>query len=164
MRKLTLYVAAMLCASAAAVGLGHHVPMVGLTYAAEKKPSLRTVIALDGTWQIAEGKMDQVPANFARTVPVPGLVSLATPPFDAPGPKVADRQSVSQKDPRRDAFWYRRTFTLAGPLPAVARLKVAKAMFGTRVFLNGTLLGDHLPSFTPGYFDARPPAFSTRWS
>ena len=29
-------------------------------------------------------------------------------------------------------------------------------MFGTRVFLNGTLLGDHLPSFTPGYFDARP--------
>ena len=29
-------------------------------------------------------------------------------------------------------------------------------MFGTRVFLNGILLGDHLPSFTPGYFDARP--------
>ena len=29
-------------------------------------------------------------------------------------------------------------------------------MFGTRVFLNGTLLGDHAPSFTPGYFDAKP--------
>ena len=29
-------------------------------------------------------------------------------------------------------------------------------MFGTRVFLNGTLLGDHVPSFTPGYFDAKP--------
>ena len=29
-------------------------------------------------------------------------------------------------------------------------------MFGTRVFLNGTLLGNHVPSFTPGYFDAKP--------
>ena len=59
------------------------------------------------------------------------------PAFDAPGPKVANRQSLPQKDPRRDAFWYRRTFALDGPLPAVAKLKVAKAMFGTRVFLNG---------------------------
>jgi hypothetical protein len=89
-------------------------------------------------------------------VPVPGLASLATPAFDAPGPKVANRQSIPQKDPKRDAFWYRRTLTLDGPVPAVATLKVAKAMFGTRVFLNGTLLGDHAPSFTPGYFDAKP--------
>jgi hypothetical protein len=38
---------------------------------------------------------------------------------------------------------------------AVATLKIGKAMFGTRVVLNGKVLGDHLPSFTPGYFDAR---------
>jgi hypothetical protein len=37
----------------------------------------------------------------------------------------------------------------------MATLKVAKAMFGTRVFLNGKLLGDHTPCFTPGYFDAK---------
>ena len=55
----------------------------------------------------------------------------------------------------RSAFWYRRTFRVEGPLPAVAILKVHKAMFGTRVILNGTLLGDHLPCFTPGLFDAR---------
>jgi beta-galactosidase len=96
------------------------------------------------------------PAFFERTVPVPGLVSLAMPAFDRPGPKVARRSNLSQKDPKRDAFWYRRTFTFDGPISAVARLKVAKAMFGTRVFLNGTLLGDHVPSFTPGYFDAKP--------
>lgn len=118
--------------------------------------AVRKTISLDGTWQIAEGKMNQPPTTFDRTVPVPGLVSLATPPFDAPGPKVAKVRSIPQKDPKRDAFWYRREFTLDGPVPAVARLKVAKAMFGTRVFLNGTLLGDHLPSFTPGYFDAKP--------
>jgi beta-galactosidase len=119
--------------------------------------SARQVIRLDGTWQVAEGKMDLAPAEFEHTVPVPGLVSLAVPAFsDPPGPKVADRQKYAQKDPERDAFWYRRTFRLEQPSPAVALLKVRKAMYGTRVILNGQLLGDHQRSFTPGYFDAKP--------
>ena len=97
------------------------------------------------------------PRLFDRTVPVPGLASLATPAFaDPPGPKVRDRDKVPQKDPKRDAFWYRRTFRLDQPAPAVAVLKVHKAMFGTRVILNGQVLGDHRPSFTPGYFNAKP--------
>jgi len=116
---------------------------------------LRNVISLDGRWQIAEGSMTSEPVSFDRTVPVPGLVDMASPPFLEPGPEVAKRNALPQKDPRRDAFWYRRTFTVAGPIPAVATLKLAKAMFGTRVFLNGKLLGDHAPCFTPGYFDAK---------
>ena len=116
----------------------------------------RQVLSLDGVWSIAEGKMDVVPASFGRTVPVPGLVTLATPAFTPePGPKVADRRAIPQKDPARDAFWYRRTFRLDQPVPAVARLKVAKAMFGSHVILNGRLLGDHAGSFTPAYYDAR---------
>ncbi len=153
MTKLTFHVAAAVwCASSAAWAAEPAAPYS----ASAKTESKRIVISLDGTWQIAEGKKDQTPASFDRTVPVPGLVSLATPAFDAPGPKVANCRSTAQKDPKRDAFWYRRTFTLDGPLPAVAKLKVAKAMFGARAFLNGTLLGDHAPSFTPGYFDAKP--------
>ena len=144
--------AVVLCATSAAWTAE---PATPSTVSAAKE-SKRIVISLDGTWQIAEGKMDTAPTRFDRTVPVPGLVSLAAPPFSAPGPKVANRQGLPQKDPKRDAFWYRRTFTLDGPVPAVAKVKVAKAMFGTRVFLNGTLLGDHVPSFTPGYFDAKP--------
>jgi hypothetical protein len=116
----------------------------------------RRTISLDGMWQIGEGGLDIMPAKFERQVPVPGLVDMATPPFVEPGPRVANRQQEKQKDPRRDAFWYRRTFQMTGPVPAVARLKIGKAMFGTRVFLNGKLLGDHAPSFTPGFFDARP--------
>ncbi len=153
MSQLRLHFAAVVlcaCSAARAADPAAPAPLSGT------KESKNVVILLDGAWQIAEGKMDKTPGAFDRTVPVPGLVSLATPAFQAPGPKVANRQSIPQKDPRRDAFWYRRTFTLAGPIPAVATLKVAKAMFGTRVFLNGTLLGDHAPSFTPGYFDARP--------
>ena len=48
--------------------------------AADREVAKRAVISLDGTWQIGEGTMDQVPASFDRAVPVPGLVSLATPP------------------------------------------------------------------------------------
>jgi beta-galactosidase len=116
--------------------------------------SNRRVMSLDGTWEIGEGTMDTIPGDFERRVPVPGLVTLAQPPFVEAGP-VVDRFALSQKDPRRDAFWYRKTFQLDGPVPTVAMLKVSKAMFGTRVFLNDRLLGDHAPSFTPGYFDAR---------
>ena len=116
----------------------------------------REVLSLNGTWSIAEGRMDTVPASFDRTVPVPGLVTLASPAFTpVPGPKVADRKAYPQKDPARDAFWYRRTFRLEQAVPAVARLKVAKAMFGSQVILNGHLLGAHAGSFTPAYYDAR---------
>jgi len=115
----------------------------------------RRVIALDGVWTIAEGTGDKVPADFGRSAPVPGLVTLAKPAFVEPGLEAADAKGDSRKDPRRDAFWYRRTFRNDGPLSAVATLKIGKAMFGTRVILNGKAVGDHLPSFTPGYFDVR---------
>jgi len=105
----------------------------------------RRVISLDGPWEIAEGGMDRPPERFDRRVPVPGLVDMAEPPF-------AD---VGLKSARREAFWYRRTFRVEGPVPAVALLKVHKAMFGSRAVLNGAVLGDRLPSFTPGFFDAR---------
>ncbi|MDQ5980059.1 MAG: beta-galactosidase [Verrucomicrobiota bacterium] len=120
------------------------------------EPASRQTLSLDGVWLIAEGRLHAVPESFDRTVPVPGLVTLATPAFTpVPGPKVADRAAYPQKDPARDAFWYRRTFRLDQPVPAVARLKVAKAMFGSQVILNGQLLGQHDGSFTPAYYDAR---------
>lgn len=107
---------------------------------------VRQTLSLDGTWQVAEGGTDTPPQTFDHTVQVPGLMDLAQPAFS----------EVGLKSARRAAFWYHRTFRLEGPLLPVALLKVHKAMFGTRVFLNGKLLGDHLPCFTPGYFDARP--------
>ncbi len=123
-------------------------------HAAESRQVRRTQ-SLSGTWQIAEGAMDRLPTVFGSTVPVPGLVDMASPAFENVAPKVADREKLPSKDPHRDAFWYRRTFTVTAPLPARSTLKVSKAMFGSRAILNGTVLGDHAPSFTPGYFDAR---------
>ncbi len=116
--------------------------------------SLRNTISLNGIWQVAEGKMEIVPEVFNQTVQVPGLVSLATPAFKNVGPKVKDRRSIYQVDSLREAFWYRRTFNIKGDVPAIAMIKIAKAMFGTKVFLNGKYIGEHSPNFTPGFFDA----------
>ena len=58
-----------------------------------------------------------------------------------------------QQDPLREAYWYKTTFNLSREVPPTTLLKVSKAMFGTRVYLNGEFMGEHLPCFTPGYFD-----------
>ncbi|QNN24094.1 hypothetical protein HED60_18075 [Planctomycetales bacterium ZRK34] len=120
----------------------------------------RRVISLDGIWQVAEGAMNQQPANFDHTVPVPGLLDMADPKFDSPGVTVAEAERrkpwTRPADPKREAFWYRRTFKVNGALPEVARLKINKACYGTQVTLNGHVLGEHMPNFTPGWFNARP--------
>ncbi|MFN8211133.1 MAG: glycoside hydrolase family 2 TIM barrel-domain containing protein [Bacteroidales bacterium] len=127
--------------------------LIILAYSGCRTGDRRTVISLNGTWKIAEGSLNSVPDSFWRDVPVPGLVSLAEPPFIDPGPKVRDRRSLVQKDSLREAFWYYRTFDVNVSLPEHALLKVSKAIFGTRVILNGKVIGEHLPCFTPGWFD-----------
>ena len=156
MSKLTLhFAAAMLCASAAAWAAE---PAVRSRHGIGKqRQSKRIVVSLDGTWQIAEGKMDASPRQLRpHACRCRAWCRWPRRLLTRRGRKSPIARAFRRRIRKRDAFWYRRTFTLDGPLPAVAKLKVAKAMFGTRVFLNGTLLGDHAPSFTPGYFDAKP--------
>jgi len=110
-----------------------------------ERPSPRRVINLDGTWDIAEGGMDSVPQEFGHRVPVPGLVDMAEPAFE----------EVGKKSEKRQAFWYRRTFAVEGRIPAVAILKIHKAKYGTKVWLNGQVAGEHLPCFTPALLDVK---------
>jgi beta-galactosidase len=124
--------------------------------------SERETISLNGIWQIAEGKKDIMPPVYNRTIAVPGLVTLAEPAFENAAPPVPDRYSdrnpnkyYPQHDSIRDAYWYRRMVKITKNIPEIAVLKVGKAMFGTKVFVNGTYVGEHLPSFTPGYFDLK---------
>jgi beta-galactosidase len=109
------------------------------------KTGATRIINLDGRWQIAEGSMDSVPSEFAATVRVPGLVDMAEPAFD----------EVGKKSDRRQAFWYRRTFKVRGQIPDVAILKIHKAKYGTKVLLNGEVVGEHLPCFTPALLDVK---------
>ncbi len=116
----------------------------------EKKASMqhtgpRRIVNLDGTWEIAQGSMDLMPDIFQHKVSVPGLVDMAKPSFNEVGKKSEERQ----------AFWYRRKFTVKGEIPDVAILKIHKAKYGTKVYLNGELAGEHLPCFTPALLDVR---------
>jgi len=105
---------------------------------------LRWILPLDGAWDVEQGGLGAAPAQFTHTIAVPGLLDMATPPFP----------EVGVNSGRRQAFWYRKKFSVTGPIPDVAVLKVHKAMFGTQVTLNGKVLGEHPLNFTPGLFDA----------
>jgi len=105
----------------------------------------RRIIDLNGSWDIAEGPMDSIPVHFLHKVPVPGLVDMAKPAFE----------EVGKKSPKREAFWYRRTFTVDGSIPDIAILKIHKAKYGTKVFLNGHIVGEHLPCFTPALLNVK---------
>ena len=94
-------------------------------------PGKRTIVNLDGTWEIVQGSMDSAPETFEHKIPVPGLVDMAEPAFE----------EVGKKSEKRQAFWYRRTFEVDIPIPDVATLKIHKAKYGTKVFLNGSVVG-----------------------
>jgi beta-galactosidase len=137
----------------------------------------RVTLDLDGIWEIADSvEAEAMPATFEHTVPVPGLVHNATPPFpdvDAfdsvelisnriRSAHLADRlpESARVAPPgvsrqKRNYFWYRRTFS-APSGKSVATLRVNKAQFGTAVWLNGRRIGEHAGCFTAGIFDMTP--------
>jgi len=107
------------------------------------KQETRQRISLSGTWEIAQGSIDEIPNEFSHTVPVPGLVDMSTPAFN----------EVGIESDLREVFWYRRTFSIEGDVPVIAQLKINKAKFSSGAILNGEPLGEHYPNFTPGYFD-----------
>jgi hypothetical protein len=121
---------------------------------------MRTVFSLNGLWQIGESSLpSETPPACDRTVPVPGLAKLATPPFaglsakEIPAWRSMEDRRTHKRDSRRDYFWYSRSFELSEISPVV-RIRFAKAQFGVRVWLNGICLGDHTTCFSSAVFDA----------
>jgi hypothetical protein len=138
----------------------------------------RLTIPLDGTWQIEDslGATD-IPEQWRHTVPVPGLANLAQPAFPNVDefdsrevinnrirkkvlPPEALPKTAGTPKQNRTYFWYRRTFA-APAAKQVAILKIAKAQFGTAVWVNGKSVGEHAGCFTAGYFDVTP---AIRWN
>jgi hypothetical protein len=107
----------------------------------------RSVVSLDGTWEVGQSvEPDTIPDLFERSAPVPGLLDMAEPAFS----------EVGKKSELRRYFWYRRVFSLGQEATPSALLKIHKAKYGTVVYLNGQMVGEHLPSFTAAIMDVTP--------
>ncbi len=137
-------------------------------------------VPLNGTWDIEESQGADMPKQYTHTGPVPGLAHSARPAFAAVDQfqsrellsnlvrkglykqvdydRLGSAKGVSHQ--QRNYFWYRKSFQ--GPRQrAVAVLKVSKAQFGTAVYLNGVLVGEHAPCFTAAWFDV---TSAIRWN
>lgn len=119
----------------------------------------RAELSLDGVWKIAEGKFSKIPEEFNSEIQVPGLVDMARPAFKDVGAKTLKERGLKPHypvDSLREAFWYRRDFDFNLDLPQVAYIKLNKAAFSAKVYINGHFAGEHKPSYTAGYFDVKP--------
>ena len=110
----------------------------------------RITHSLDGQWSIAESMAaDDRPTTYVRTVPVPGLVNLAQPPFaqvdEFEGYELNESRIRMGEIPEservsppgrslqpRNYFWYRTAFW-APAGKSIARLTINKAQFGMAV-------------------------------
>jgi beta-galactosidase len=99
----------------------------------------RKEINLNGTWEIT--KTDQngaMPQSFDAEVPVPGLVDMANPLID-------DQDTIYENS----LYWYRKTFSIDDTDADIFQLKINKAKYHTRIFVNGSFAGENTFSFTP---------------
>lgn len=130
---------------------------IGGAAAAAAAPS-RETRSLDGSWEMGESwDGDAPPRRFGHRAPVPGLVHAALPAFKdvdrfesrsylanmvfnklRPATDLVTTAGVSHQS--RNYFWYRTSFD--APAPRIAAfLKVNKAQFGSRVWVNGRPVG-----------------------
>jgi hypothetical protein len=135
--------------------------------ALQQSKTLRENISLNGEWQIEQGGLEQQPKTFGRTIVVPGVIDMAVPSFKirefnmAPGEEgsierimgIASYSYPKLTDEHREAFWYKRTFTVEDEIPATALLTIHKARYHSKVWLNDIEVGEHNHNFTAGVFD-----------
>jgi len=105
---------------------------------------LRQTISLDGEWAIAKTG-GELPGEYASKVPVPGLADLAAPAIDTTGARYTEGW-----------YWYQRKFDLANMDFDKIILKIRKAKYHTKVYINGKFAGENFYCFTPSYFDIKP--------
>jgi beta-galactosidase len=132
----------------------------------------RLTVSLNGTWEAADSlSPEDIPKTFPHKSPVPGLTHSAIPPFKDVDrfasyewiergirkkevPESMRTNRVGRSLQNRNYFWYRTNFKLE-KLKSVAILRIAKAQFGTAVWLNGKKVGEYNGCFSAGYFDLR---------
>lgn len=104
----------------------------------------RLIISLNGNWQIAITDVDAgMPEEYPSTVRIPGLIDMAVPALE-----------VQDTAYENSLYWYRRTIKVEEA--EKIQLKINKAKYHCRVYVNGAFVGENLYCFTPGYFNIKP--------
>ncbi len=123
----------------------------------------RNNIDLNGQWQITKTDTAAgLPTSFPSTIAVPGLIDMAFPVLDEPYKGVFEERGPFNNLGNGSylynnaVYWYKRTFTLKDTKANLIRLKLNKAMYHTRVFVNGQPAGENLYCFTPAVFNIKP--------
>ncbi len=144
-----------------------------------KQIGKRTIVNLNGTWAVGESVgADTAETAFDHTCPVPGVLSCATPEFDKVGEfetrfrqfakmnwkqctggvvdlpldEEALKAEVGVPYQDRNYFWYKKTF-FAPDVHDYADLIVLKARWGSKVWLNGRVIGQNDSCFTSARYD-----------
>lgn len=103
----------------------------------------RSVISLNGTWEITESVDTLLPNTYGSKIEVPGLVNMAEPQFDSTG----------TPNSKRKYFWYRKYVETNYDKNEFTYLKIHKAKFGQAVYVNGSFVGEYNYCFTPSFFE-----------
>lgn len=105
----------------------------------------RKTVSLSGEWELAK-TCGEIPIEYSSRVSVPGLVDLSYPAVDTVGGMYTDSSW----------YWYKRTFEIDNFDYEIIRLKINKAKYHTKVYVNGKFVGENLYCFTPSYLDIKP--------
>jgi hypothetical protein len=123
--------------------------------------SERTVINLNGTWQFDQTLNAFPPSKFTRTIPVPGLVHLATPRIEdydkffkrADRVEAKDQHNLYNIDYTPRYSWYKKIVFIPKDLKGKeAVITIKKSQYVTQVFVNGIDLGTSMACYTPVEF------------
>ena len=121
----------------------------------------RTVINLNGTWEFDQTTTAFPPAKFTRTIPVPGLVHLATPKIDdydkffkrADQVEAKDQHNLYNIDYTPRYSWYRKSVFIPKELEGKeAMITIKKSQYVTQVYVNGIDMGTSMACYTPFEF------------
>lgn len=128
-----------------------------------KSTDPRTTLNLNGTWEFEQTEDAFPPNKFTRTIPVPGLITLAEPKiadyeifFKRPDQVVSkDQHNLYDIDYRPRYSWYRKKVYVAGELAgSEVVIALKKSQYVTQVFINGYDLGTSMACYTPVEFPA----------
>lgn len=118
----------------------------------------RVVIDLNGTWQFDRTEKAFPPKKFTRTIPVPGLIHLATPKIDDYDIWFKKPENVITKsahgvydiDYVPMYNWYRKTVLIDNEHEnSSVLLRIKKSQYVTQVYVNGIDMGTSMECYTP---------------